>query len=341
MKYTIKNDSKIISMPLHFEKGNFEKLINFNIFTSLDSEIYDMTWVSPLKLLLVYCYSTSTDKKSKIISFNFNKTNPSPAVYISDFQAPRNLGKVMRLNKAQNCLYLAEKSQSGFCNLRVLSELTHNQPKYDYTVKIDGGLKEFDVIDSNKVAVLTKNHKLKIFKLGRTSLKDQIADVGSILPTNSSSKLCNLHVGPKSKLLGVCVYGKVGSERVFEKIMLFCINKNHTKSGKSRIELKKLHHMEVKLFAKPSIVKYCIPFYRGNTAVLLLAEQSTQSSTKFSLYGFDMKQRVRLGEEVHINQRGLQCLMMAKTDNGEYLRNKGHAFGLAKNGNLYCLNIGF
>ena len=98
--------------------------------SSLDCEIYDMIWVKPHRMLLVYCHSTCKDKnlkKSKIISFNFNKPNPSPTVYFSDYQAPPNRGKIMKLNKDQNWLFLAECENAGSfsnCNLRVLGDLT-------------------------------------------------------------------------------------------------------------------------------------------------------------------------------------------------------------------------
>jgi hypothetical protein len=72
--------------------------------------------------------------------------------------------------------------------------------------------------------------------------------------------------------VSVCTTKAIGLDPVFEKIMLFFINKVPAGNGKSRIELKKLYHMELKLFAKPTILKYCIPFYKGNTAVMLIAE---------------------------------------------------------------------
>jgi hypothetical protein len=56
------------------------------------------------------------------------------------------------------------------CNLRVLGELTPSQPKFNYSVKINGVLKEFDVIDNDKVIVLTNDNKIQIFKLGRTGI---------------------------------------------------------------------------------------------------------------------------------------------------------------------------
>lgn len=191
-----------------------------------------MVWVAPQKLLLVYCHTTSADrnhKKSKIISFNFNKTDPSPTVYFSNYQAPPNRGKIMRLNKAQNWLLLAECANAGSysnCNLRVLGDLTPNQPKFNFTVKIEGCLKEFDVIDNDKVVVLTNDNKIQIFQLGRTGIQEQITDLGSILPKNSPSKLCNLHVCPRNKLIGVsvCTTKAIGLDPIFEKIMLYCIN---------------------------------------------------------------------------------------------------------------------
>jgi hypothetical protein len=85
-----------------------------------------MVWVKTIKTLLVYCHSTTADKnskKSKIISFNFNKANPSPTVYFSNYQAPTSLGKVMKLNQAQDWLFLAECENAGShsnVNLRVL-----------------------------------------------------------------------------------------------------------------------------------------------------------------------------------------------------------------------------
>lgn len=151
MKYIIKDENKIVSTPLHFEK---------------DCEIYDMVWANPLKILLVYCHSTSTDKnskKSKIISFNFNKPNPTPTVYFNNYQAPVKRGKIMKLNRNQNWLYLAECENAGShsnVNLRVLGELAVNQPKINYSVKISGVLKEFDVIGNDKVIVLTNDNKI-------------------------------------------------------------------------------------------------------------------------------------------------------------------------------------
>lgn len=93
--------------------------------------------------------------------------------------------------------------------------------------------------------------------------------------------------------------------------------------------------MEVKLFSKPSILKYCIPFYKGNTAVMLIAEKSGLS-TKFSLHGFDMEKRVRLGQEVHISHKDLQCLIIQ--NNNDY---KDGVFGLTGDGNLHHFAIEF
>lgn len=92
----------------------------------------------------------------------------------------------------------------------------------------------------------------------------------------------------------------IGVEPVYEKIMLFCVNKKVTDpaNGKFRVELNKLYHMELKLFAKPSHLLYCMPFYQNELTGLLLAEQSA-SGTKFSLHGFDLEKKVRIGEEKH------------------------------------------
>ena len=115
MKYQILENNKIISTPLHFEK---------------DCEIYDMLYLQTFKLLLVYCHNTLPDKtlskKSKIISFNLNNKDPTPSVYLSNFQAPANRGKIMKTNKDETFLYLAECENSGShsnCHLRVLGGL--------------------------------------------------------------------------------------------------------------------------------------------------------------------------------------------------------------------------
>ena len=131
--------------------------------------------------------------------------------------------------------------------------------------------------------------------------------MGSILPANSASKLCNLHVCPKSKLVGVsvCTTKAIGLEPVFEKIMIFCINKKPIEGQggeKYRIELKKLYHMEVKLFSKPTQLYYCFPCYKDEVAVMLVAEQANMA-TKLSLHGFDLEKKVRIGDEKHLNHR--------------------------------------
>ena len=125
-----------------------------------------MLWVKPIKVLLVYCHSTTTaknTKKSKIISFDFNKSNPSPTVYYSNYQAPSNRGKIMKLNPAQDWLFLAECDNAGNhsdVNLRVLGKLGVKSPKINYSVKVKGVLKEFDVIDNDKVIVLTNDNNI-------------------------------------------------------------------------------------------------------------------------------------------------------------------------------------
>jgi hypothetical protein len=79
----------------------------------------------------------------------------------------------MKLNKNQDWMFLAECDNSGSysdCNLRVLGQLESNQPKFNYSVKINGVLKELDVIDDDKVIVLTSDNKIQIFRLGVTGV---------------------------------------------------------------------------------------------------------------------------------------------------------------------------
>lgn len=69
----------------------------------------------------------------------------------------------MKLNNTQDWLFLAECVNPGSysnCNLRVLGNLTPHQSEFNYTVKIDGVLKEFDVIENDKVIVLTNENKI-------------------------------------------------------------------------------------------------------------------------------------------------------------------------------------
>ena len=166
-----------------------------------------------------------------------------------------------------------------------------------------------------------------------------MTDLGSILPVNSASKLCNLHVCPRSKLIGlsVCTTKAIGVDPVYEKIMLFCANKKPTDpaSGKFRIELNKLYHMELKLFAKPTLLQFCIPFYKDDLAVMLVAEQST-SGTKFSVHGFDQERKVRIGEEKHSTHRDLQVLKIDKN-----ATEAGSAFGLTSTGVLNLIQVKF
>lgn len=68
---------------------------------------------------------------------------------------------------------------------------------------------------------------------------------------------------------------------------------------------------------------------------MLVAEQST-SSTKFSLHGFDLEKKVRIGEEKHSNHRDLQVLKIDKND-----PNPGTAFGLTSNGVLNLIQVKF
>lgn len=126
-----------------------------------------MLYMKTIKLLLVYCHSTLTDnplsKKSKIISFNFNEKDPTPVVYFSNFQAPASRGKIMKTNKNESFLYLAECENSGNhsnCHLRVLGGLGPTQAKLNYLVKINGVLKEFDIIDNDTVIILTNDNKI-------------------------------------------------------------------------------------------------------------------------------------------------------------------------------------
>lgn len=164
----------------------------------------------------------------------------------------------MRMSNDQKYIFLADCENPGNfsnCNLRVLSELEQTTAKINYTIKINGVLKEFDVLDIDMVVALTNDNKIQIYIINGETY-EQVTDLGSILPVNSASKLCNLHVCPKSKLIGlsVCTTKAIGMDPVYEKIMLFCLNKKITDpvSGKFRVELKKLYHMELKLFAKPT-----------------------------------------------------------------------------------------
>lgn len=264
-------------------------------------------------------------------------------IFLNNFQAPQNRGKIIKLNEDQTFLLLSECENPGNysnCNLRVLGQLEANKYKIDFQIKIPGVLKEFGFIENDLVIVLTNDNRMLVFRIGLTGVQEQLCELGSILPPNSASKLCNLHVCPKSKLVGVsvCTTKAIGMDPVFEKIMLFCINKKQIEGavqGKYRIELKKLYHMELKLFAKPTILQYCIPYYKGDMAVMLTAEQSGMS-TKFSLHGFDLEKKVRLGDEKHIDHRDLQCLLVQyNSDSGS------RVFGLTSNGNLHVVGIKF
>lgn len=135
----------------------------------------------------------------------------------------------------------------------------------------------------------------------------------------------------------MCTTKAIGVDPVYEKIMLFCVNKKTTDaaSGKFRIELNKLYHMELKLFGKPTLLQFCIPFYKEELAVMLVGEQST-SGTKFSLHGFDKERKVRIGEEKHSTHRDLQVLKTIKNSH-----ESGSAFGLTSSGVLNLIQVKF
>lgn len=127
----------------------------------------DMLWVQRLDMLLVYCHSTLQDKqpgkKSKIIGFNFKKSSSTPQVYLSNYQAPPNKGGIMRMSNDQKFIFLADCENPGNfsnCNLRVLGDFDHQAPKINYVIKINGVLKEFDVLDSDMVVALTNDNKI-------------------------------------------------------------------------------------------------------------------------------------------------------------------------------------
>lgn len=131
-----------------------------------------MLWISRLELLLVYCHSTLLDKqpskKSKIIGFNFKKQNPTPQVYLSNYQAPPNRGRVMRASSDQKYIFLADCENPGNfsnCYLRVLGDLDSHAAKTNYVIKINGVLKEFDVLGSDMVVALTNDNKIQIFRI--------------------------------------------------------------------------------------------------------------------------------------------------------------------------------
>jgi len=69
----------------------------------------------------------------------------------------------MKLSKNGNKLYLAECDNPGSfsnCNLKVLSGLGTGNAKFSFSVKIQGKLKEFDVLGDDKVIVLTNDNKI-------------------------------------------------------------------------------------------------------------------------------------------------------------------------------------
>lgn len=133
-------------------------------------------------------------KKSKIIGFNFANANPQPSVYLHGYQAPAHKGKILRKSKDEKLLILAECENAGNysnCDLRVLGDLGPNSAKQSFKIKLDGSLKEFDVLEEDMVIALTNDNRIQIFKIDGT-MHEQVTDLGSILPVNSPSKLCNL-----------------------------------------------------------------------------------------------------------------------------------------------------
>jgi hypothetical protein len=119
MKYQILDDNKVITTPLHFEKGTFFLKIITDV---LDCEILDMVFLQDLKTLLAYCHSTYSSSKSKIISFNFQTNEITPKVYLNNFNSFNKKGRIMKLSKDNKWLYLAEHgSTPQLSNLRVLT----------------------------------------------------------------------------------------------------------------------------------------------------------------------------------------------------------------------------
>jgi len=219
----------------------------------------------------------------------------------------------MKLSKDHSWLVLAECDNPGshsHCNLRVLGQLAADQPKYNYSIKIEGALKEFEMIDNDKVIVLSNDNQIQIFHLGFTAGSRQEINLEEILPKNGVSKLCNLHVCPKSSLLGMSILTTkaIGHDPIFEKIMFFRIKKisevNGSSSYDSKIKLIKINSLDLLLYTRPTILKYCIPQYRGNTAVLLIAEQNAVS-TKFSLHGLETDKKVKLGDDLYVDNRNV------------------------------------